>query len=337
MQQISEAIHILYAADDRLAPVLGVSLASLLAQSKDVEHSDFSIFAMKISNRNREALRTICEEYDRDEPCFISMDNLNELLGDHIKADCGSIMQYARLFIGRLPFEKVIYLDCDVMFRRSVKTLWNTDLQGKTLAAIPDIFSRYYRKSMELEPTAPIYNDGVMLVDLEKWRMNHVEEKAIDFIHRHYGNPIKSDLGVVNAVLSRDTAAISPKWNAVTAFFDFTYEEMITYRRPPDYYSEEQIQDVILDPYIVHFTSSFCSFRPWEEGCKHPFAKEWIDTRERTPWAGTDLQKPNRSLGTRIINALPWPVAIRIATCLQVYVRPIRSQVIERSRRIGRQ
>ena len=336
MQNQPEMIHIVYAADDAFAPVLGVSLESLLRSGGNASLFDISVFDGGISPENKQRLNSLCRRHGQGDPHYLRTDYMQHCLGKHIHTDRGSIMQYARLFIGRLPYDRIIYLDCDVMIRKPIAELWNTDLEGMTAAAVPDVFSRYYRKGMELEPLDPIFNDGVMLVDLTKWRDHETEEKALAFIHRHDGGPLKNDLGAVNAVLSRETLKLSPWWNAVTAFYDFSYEEMLYYRKPPEYFTKEEVEHAASDPSAVHFTSSFCSSRPWEEGCKHPFATEYTEIRKTTPWADTPPVTPERSFHARLANLLPWGLTIRIAACLQAYIRPLYSRFRERIRKVGK-
>ena len=334
MQNQPEMIHIVYAADDDFAPVLGVSVESLLRSGSNACLFDISVFDGGISPGNRQKLNSLCHRHGQRDPHYLRTDYMQQCLGKHIHTDRGSIMQYARLFIGRLPYDRVLYLDCDVMLRRDIGALWNTDLQGKVMAAVPDVFSPYYRRGMELAPEDPVYNDGVMLVDLHKWRKHRVEEKALAFIHRHVGNPVKNDLGVINAVLSRETLPLPPSWNAVTAFYDFTYEEMLYYRKPPSYFPKETVESAAADPAIVHFPTSFCSTRPWEEGCSHPFAGEYLEIRQQTPWADEALSRPYKSVPYRVLNRLPWAARIGVAACLQAYIRPVCCLFRERIRKI---
>ena len=335
MQAKTDAIHIVYASDDRFARVLGVSIASVLMTEPDAGRIDITVLDGGITPENRRKIDDTCRKYGCGTPRYLKMDDLTGLLGERVQTDRGSIMQYARIFMGRLPYDRVLYLDCDVMLRKPVSELWNTALGDKIMAAVPDVFSRYYRKGMELEPDEAIYNNGVMLVDLEKWRQQGIEEKVLAFIRRHFGRPIKDDLGALNGVLSRDTLALSPSWNAVTAFYDFTYEEMLYYRKPPAYYPKETVEMAAANPFAVHFTSSFCSVRPWEKGCRHPFAGEYEKIKRTTPWADDPLAEPRKSMPTRLLNSLPWGLRLRIAACLQAYIRPLYSLFRERTRKVG--
>lgn len=46
---------------------------------------------------------------------------------------------------------------------------------------------------------------------------------------------------------------------------------MLIYRKPPNFYSKEEIKKAIEDPVIIHYTTSFISRRPWVEGCNHKY------------------------------------------------------------------
>lgn len=335
MQEQDDQIHIVYASDDRFAPIMGVSLAAVFMNLKDTDPIDITVFDGGISAESRQKTDEICLQYGRPNPQYWGTGYMKELLGDHIKTDRGSIMQYARLFVGRLPYKRALYLDCDVMMRASVKELWSMELGEMTAAAVPDVFSIAYRKGMELNPRDTIFNDGVMLIDLERWRKSKVEEKALAFIRRHNGNPLKNDLGVVNGVLSREILALDPEWNSMTVFYDYSYKDMLLYRKPYGYYSQEIVERAAQNPKAVHFTSSFCSNRPWEYGCRHPFRNEFLEVRERTPWVGEPLATPQKSLPNRLINCLPKRIQIRLAACLQAYVRPFYHVFMERVKGLG--
>ena len=59
--------------------------------------------------------------------------------------------------------------------------LWNINLQGNTIAALKDSFSNYYRKNISLDQNDIMFNSGVMLIDMDKWRQNKIKERFINF------------------------------------------------------------------------------------------------------------------------------------------------------------
>ncbi len=133
-------------------------------------------------------------------------------------------------------------------------------------------------------------------------------------------------------MLTKDTYCFNPKFNSVTIFYDFSYSEMIIYRKPPEgYYTEEQIKVATEDPTIIHFTTSFLSKRPWIEGCEHKYVEEWLKYKEKSPWKEYAIWADNRSSLKKSISSiyhwLPNGLSVRIAGLAQAYGRPLLNKI----------
>jgi len=92
----------------------------------------------------------------------------------NVAVDRGSLSQYASLFVSSdlsTDLKRVLYLDCDIIINQSIKELWDFDLQGKTIGTLMDAFSKYYRANIDLHENDVIFNSGVMLIALQKWRV----------------------------------------------------------------------------------------------------------------------------------------------------------------------
>lgn len=326
--------HIVYASDDKFAEILGVSLVSLYQNSKDMDDVVVYILNSGIMRENQDKILTACKKYKRTEVTFIPAKNISEKLSMKVATDRGSLSQYARLFVSSdLPKElgRVLYLDCDIIVKQSIRELWNLDLHDKTIGAIMDAFSKYYRKNIGLEENDIMFNSGVMLIDLNKWRIKQIEEKLLKFIEKKNGWIQQGDQGALNAVLSHDTYCFEPRFNSITIFYDFTYKEMLIYRKPPNFYTEEQVKQAVENPAIIHFTTSFKSLRAWVKGCTHRYVDEWMRYKNMSPWKETSLWEDNRPMwkqrGLRIYKWLPSWISARIASVMQVYGRPLKNRI----------
>jgi len=252
----------------------------------------------------------------------------------NVAIDRGSLSQYARLFVSSaLPEEvkRVLYLDCDIIINRSLVELWNIDMHGKTIAALKDAFSKWYRMNIDLEPKDIMFNSGVMLIDLKRWKEQKVEARLLQFIHGKKGRIQQGDQGALNAVLSHDTYCFEPRFNSVTIYYDFSYKEILTYRKPPEFYSERQIKEAVENPVIIHFTTSFLSRRPWVEGCQHKYVSEWKRYKAMGSWKDEPLWEDNRpkwkKIEIKIYRWLPVWLSIRVAGVMQAYGRPIKFRI----------
>lgn len=305
-------------------------MLSLLDNNKDMQEINIYILDSGVSEENRRRIELICNQYDRVLPTWIKATNLSEVLNMNVVADRGSLSQYARLFISSVMPEdlsRVLYLDCDIIINQSLSELWNLNLQGNTIGALMDAFSKQYRSNIDLEPMDVMFNSGVMLVDLDKWKEKDIERQLKNFIIKKNGKVQQGDQGALNAVLSKDTFCFEPRYNSVTIFYDFTYEEMMMYRKPPVFYSEKEIKEAVENPVLIHFTTSFLSKRPWIEGSKHQYVDIWLKYKNMTPWAMESLWNYQKKKGlagiyTTVIMKMPRRFMIWFSGILQAYGRP---------------
>lgn len=326
--------HVVYASDDKFAEILGVSLVSLYENSKDMDDIVVYVLDSGITDENKRKLLSVCKAYKRSDAVFIPGKNISEKLSMNVAVDRGSLSQYSRLFVSSdLPQElsRVLYLDCDIVIKKSIRELWNLNMQGKTLAALMDAFSKHYRANIDLKPDDIMFNSGVMLIDLEKWRKQSVEDKLLKFIAKKNGKIQQGDQGALNHVLSHDTYCFEPRFNSVTIFYDFTYKEMLIYRKPPRFYTEGEVNEAVENPGIIHFTTSFLSKRAWMKGCAHRYVGEWLRYKALSPWKDEPLWRDNRpqwkQAGAKVLMMMPRGLTVRFAGLMQAYGRPWMNRV----------
>ena len=119
--------------------------------------------------------------------------------------------QFARLFLEEIieeEEERILYLDCDLIINNSIEELWNMNLEGKIGAVLADAFSSLYRANIGLEPNDLMFNSGVMLIDMKKWREQYIGHQLRAFIRVHRGMVQQGDQGVYRQV---------PRWSAASS------------------------------------------------------------------------------------------------------------------------
>ena len=112
---------------------------------------------------------------------------------------------------------------------------------------------------MNIPEDKAVFNTGVLLIDLEKWRIEQIESKLFDVICKFKGNVIQGDVGILNAVLYDSYKEINPKFNYMTIFEDMAYEDMLVFKKPVNYYSKKEIEDARNNIVIRHYTTCFLS------------------------------------------------------------------------------
>lgn len=334
---MDKKINVVYASDNQFAEIMGVSLLSLYDNNKEFEEINVYILDSGICDDNIEKIDAVACQYKRSQPVYLKAINVAEKLGMNVELDRGSFSQYARLFVSsQLPKEltKVLYLDCDIIINRSLYELWNINMNGNTIGALKDAFSKYYRKNIDLEDNDVMFNSGVMLIDLCLWRKRDTERKLLDFIVNHKGKIQQGDQGALNAILSKETFVLSPVYNSITNFYDFNYEEMLVYRKPVDFYSKQEVETAVENPVIIHFTSGFMSERPWNIGCTHRYVGKWMEYKRKSPWADAPLRTPKKVSGLKgiyikLTKFMPRKLVISISGLLQAYGRPLLNRFIK--------
>jgi lipopolysaccharide biosynthesis glycosyltransferase len=134
-----------------------------------------------------------------------------------------TITSFARLLIpSLLPMEsRCIYLDCDLLVRRDLTDLWNTDLHGNAIGAVQCYHVRTigakfgipFVAEAKRNPSLPYFNSGVMIMDLDAWRNARIDSQTEQFLNQ-YGNRLTgADQDTLNGVLINRWQPIASCWN----------------------------------------------------------------------------------------------------------------------------
>ncbi|MFA6861511.1 MAG: glycosyltransferase [Bacilli bacterium] len=94
------------------------------------------------------------------------------------KAYCSpyTLIRLLASLIPSIP-DKILYLDCDLMFNRDIHLLYDYDIDNYEYAASNDHYGKYL-----IRPT--YINAGVLLLNMKLIRQNHLMEKARGFLKK---------------------------------------------------------------------------------------------------------------------------------------------------------
>jgi lipopolysaccharide biosynthesis glycosyltransferase len=185
-----------------------------------------------------------------------------------------TLAAFHRIFLSEFysaDIEKVLYLDCDIIVRKDISELFNTDISNYITGAIQND-GLYYQKKLGIPEENLFFNSGVMLVNLTMWRKFNIQKKLIDYIENNFELMFRNDQDALNAVLVNDWLTLNPQWN--THLYFFTSPHLCRY-------DPELLQQILKDPAVVHFTTQN---KPWFYIGKHPFKKEYYKYLKLTAW-----------------------------------------------------
>ncbi|SEQ22358.1 Lipopolysaccharide biosynthesis protein, LPS:glycosyltransferase [Devosia sp. YR412] len=176
-------IEIALTFDDKFWAPAYATMRSVCLTAHHPGNIRFHLLTDGITPEHRAALETIASDYG----ATLNLVNLaaSNVLGTRIVGFPAIRMQrfhpviYARLFLGELlpsDVTKVLYLDSDTFVRSDIAVLYDTDLEGKAIAAAlqPDrmhcIAGKDLRSRTAFSMAEPYFNSGVMLIDMAQYR-----------------------------------------------------------------------------------------------------------------------------------------------------------------------
>ena len=116
--------------------------------------------------------------------------------------------------------DRVVYLDGDNYTRRSLSALFDMDLSESVLAAVPDPWEPHHQargpefwRAAGSVPSSAYFNSGVMVVDMNAWRMKAVTPRVMETLTEGAVPTRSVDQDALNAVLWRDWIPLDREWN----------------------------------------------------------------------------------------------------------------------------
>jgi lipopolysaccharide biosynthesis glycosyltransferase len=211
----SAPMHVVFGSDKRYAEHLAVAICSLCENNR--EHP-LSIYILN-SDLDQDAwssLESISKRYGHKlTDLKIVEQELDALV---ITSYYQKAMYYRLLIADKLPIPKALYLDSDIVVRGPIDELYSTNIDGYYLAAVIDPwFTRH--NELEMSPDAKYFNSGVMLLNLDRWRRDHVKEMVIRFLKRKPTAVLHPDQCGINSVVNGRWKELHPKFNLLRFYF----------------------------------------------------------------------------------------------------------------------
>ncbi len=217
---MKQEIPIFFSTDDNYIPYLDVAVRSLIENaSRDY---DYRIIVLN-TGVSEEGVGMV----KRNERSGVRIDfiDISEQLAS-IKSRLKdvyhfSIVTYYRLFIASLfpQYDKVLYLDCDLVVLGDVSQLYHTELGDNILGAAPEQFVRstkefrlYAERALGVDPDEYV-NAGVLLMNLEAYRREQIEDKFIQLITEHEFDLLDPDQAYLNYLCRGRIHVLPSAWN----------------------------------------------------------------------------------------------------------------------------
>lgn len=289
-------ISVVFSTDDFYVPLLGVLLKSICETKSAGNGYDLIVLHDELAPHRISSLFHITQGYANVSLRFVNVEKY-VCNGPIYAANRSNLSKeaYFRLLIPDLfvRYEKMLYLDCDMIALRDVADLYNTGICENCIAAARDVYSFKTLLSPNEEEKAVgsnrivqahqscrYFNSGMLLFNLTQIRKEfsagHLWQTAIS-------RPWKShDQDVLNHVFFEKVHFLHARWN----FCDVIFLDDVFPSFSKDIQTE--LLEAGTSPAIVHFL--YPKRKPWEHVTHYAIAYFW-PIAVRTPFYTELLQR----------------------------------------------
>ncbi|MBO4802358.1 MAG: glycosyltransferase family 8 protein [Bacteroidaceae bacterium] len=283
-------LYLCYSINDLSAMPAGISLMSFLENNPDYEPEEVFFLDYGIRPANKQKLDSIATHYGRRITYLKATPVTNDIKQrfPHLGTWRYTMAPNAKPFMDQIVpeyVERLLFIDADTLVTGSVSDLMHLDMEGAALAAVPQCWESYLMRQgvMKLYSGSDMYfNSGVLLYDLNTWRREDCHQMVIDTLQKkkQFYSPDQTLLN--NAIPGRLQKQLPLKYNNLTHWLHPRQE--LKYLRTGNIHNEEEIQEAIDHPVIIHYTGGDHHARPWHKGCRSRRQKAYQLYWARSPW-----------------------------------------------------
>ena len=266
-------IPVFFSSDNNYLPFLAVSIRSLIDNLNPSRTCHIHILNNGLNQKS--VKRVLDMATDRVKISLVDVSREIAPLAEKIELrDYYTISIYFRLFIASLfpQYHRAIYLDADVVVNGDITELYEMPLGNRLVGAIPDAviasceaFQNYATFGVGI-PYRYYFNSGVMLMNLDQFRLQQIEKKFIYLLNTYHFDTVCPDQDYLN-VLCRDQVLYLDKgWNKMA--IDDQYDGVPNLIHYNNFFKPWQHDDVCYGDYF------------WKYAERTKFHREILSIRE---------------------------------------------------------
>lgn len=278
-------MDILLITDNKYIMPTGVLMYSIGHNNSESIHFHL-IVDETFKKESREPLKKIAFKFSNDISFYVFTKELIEKFpfGRDNQPKQVSIATYYRLFAAEIlpkDLHKVIYLDGDMIVRKSIRPLWDVDLQGYAIGVVNDQNEKRHCNSKRLPYPMEngYFNAGMLLINLDFWREHKCLDTFMQFVDENAELILWHDQDVLNSVFFDCKKNVPITYNFQDGFLFLPdrveYNDSIV----------DEIKKYEYDPTIIHYTV----VKPWKLSCFQPMCAAWRYYWRKTEWAEDKL------------------------------------------------
>lgn len=261
-------IPIVFASSDEYIPYLAVTIKSILLTKDAIHNYDIIIFHHLVKKERQEKVINLSNEPNISIRFFEISDELDNH-NFNVREGYGPESFYRAIVSDALQmYEKVVYLDCDLIVLKNIAELYKiSNPEGKCIAAARDINGisatyinyesrkKYMLEYLKLNNIRDYIQSGVMVFFIQNIRNKYSVEQIISESCRQ--EVMFGDQDVLNKLYVDDILFLDMKWNVIVNVDRVKFENQ--YLLAPTEIVMQYMESR-KEPYIIHYAGT----KPWK-------------------------------------------------------------------------
>lgn len=241
-------INIVVGVNRNYIKPMSVMLTSLLENNKNIK-INFNIIQDDFTKKDKNELLNKFNKY-KDILFIEFIDVTNDLFEGMPTLEHISLSTYYRILAPKLlpKYDKILYLDSDLVVDGSILKLWETDINDYIVAAVREDSLQANEERLGIPKFHKYFNAGVLLMNSKVMREGNYDDIIIKYLYNNKDVLLFSDQDALNAILYNKWLEISEKWNYHNYFVDLRHSDL------------EKIK--LDEPIIIHYTGPI---KPWDK------------------------------------------------------------------------
>ena len=226
-QQKKDVVPVVFASGNNYVPIMTNAIYSMIKNANSDFRYDVVVLHKNVTSENQDAMIKFFSKFDNMSLRFFNVESIVEDFA--LVASAGHIgtETYYRFLIQEvLPeYDKVVYLDSDIVVTGDISELYELDLGSKLLGAVRDIDFlgnlnlkdnnrlKYNRDVLHLRDPYDYFQAGVLLLNTKELRKKHTIEEWLQLTDNE--DLLYDDQDILNMECEGNVEFIPMKWNVV--------------------------------------------------------------------------------------------------------------------------
>lgn len=294
-------VAIAVAANDYFIPYCATFLKSMAEHSDSDKNYDILLLSQDVSDINVKNVKKMLSAWKNISLRVLDPSVLIDQYTFHIEGHFSKETYYRLVLPELLPnYDKVLYLDSDMIAMDDVAKIYDENIDGYLLAACHDadtagLYNGYRKdkkdytdKILKLKEPYQYFQAGVLLLNLEEFRKRYTTKQILDFAVSEKWQLLDQD--ILNKLCEGAVKYIDMSWNVMVDFAGIRINQIIALAPR---WLNEMYQEAKKNPKIIHYAGPQ---KPWFEP-EMDFGMQFWECARGTAYYEAMLGRMNRITG----------------------------------------